>query len=141
MAIGLQAAYRNVQASADTNGAGNTVLASVYTPPSGALVRRIWVISEVAAGLLSPTVIKASYSTDGGATYTDIGNLTTGVRARGVLVYRNFTTAVAIPANAILAVRVGTAAGAGNVARVGLDYQENTFQPGSIPTTAISVTA
>lgn len=143
MARNFQAGYelREV-AAANLNQAQNTVLHSFYLPGGGA-VRRYGVVSEAAAGILAPTVLKLSYSVDGGANFTDLttSTLTPGARARGVPVYRNLNAAVtqAIPANALVAVRVSTDSGGAGTARIWAEIENNVYQPANIPATAISV--
>ncbi|HEX5419250.1 MAG TPA: hypothetical protein VFY39_04555, partial [Gammaproteobacteria bacterium] len=94
MAMGFNAEYSIKEAAgADLNGAANTSLLSFYMP-AGGILRRFGVVAEAAAGLLAPSVLKASYSTDGGQNFTDIGTLTVGsARARGVPVYRTLDIA------------------------------------------------
>lgn len=142
MAVGLLAGYRTEQlAAANLNQAANTVLLSFYTPALGMLVRRIWLVAEAAAGILAPCVLKLSYSIDGGATFVDVtgATVTPGARARGILVYRNFTARYAIPTGALVAIRVSTDSGGAGTARLGLDYEPQPFQPVNLPTTAIAV--
>jgi hypothetical protein len=139
MSLGLQAGYRIYEASSDTNAAG--VLVSGYLA-GGSYVRRMGIVSEVAAGLLAPTVVKLSYSIDGGATFVDVtgATLTTGVRARGVYLYRNLDLLLArIPSGALVAMRTSTLAGAGNVARCILEIEPQPFSGSNIPTAAVQV--
>lgn len=144
MARGFQGAYelREV-AAANLNQAANTVLLSFYLPGGGA-VRRYGVVAEAAQGLLAACVLKMSYSVDGGATFTDFATstLTSGLRARGVPAYRtlNAVLSQAVPANALVAVRVSTDAGGASTARIWVEVENAVYQPANIPATAIAVT-
>lgn len=139
--LGSAAYVKKGETSAvDLNQGSNTVLASFYMP-AGGYVRRLGVVSEAAAGLLAPSVLNVAYSTDGGATFTSIGTLTSGARARAVPVYRNLEVAAAVvPANSLVAIRAQTAAGGTSTGRVWAEVQEEPLAGTSIPTTAVRVT-
>lgn len=145
MARNFNAGYEQREiAAANFNQAANTVLLSFYLPTGGA-VRRYGVVAEAAQGLLAASVLKMSYSTDGGATYTDLttSTLTPGTRARGVPVQRslNSGTAQSIPANALVAVRVSTDAGAASTGRIWVEIENNVNQPALLPTNGVQVTS
>lgn len=150
MAMGLQGGYelRDFPAAAglgavNFNQAANTVLVSFYLL-AGGYVRRLIAVAEAAQGLLAASVLKLSYSTDGGATYTDVvgGTMTPGTRARGVPVYRNFDVSGAkIPAGALVAVRVSTDAGAVSTGRLIVEVQPEPTQPVLLTAGTVAVTS
>lgn len=134
-----------VQSSANNlnlNQGSDTVLATFFVARK-AVVRRYGVVSEASQGLLAPSVLNLSYSSDGGANQTAYGSGSTlavgSARSRGVPVYRNVTTRIEVPAGSTISVRAGTAAGGTSTGRVWIEYDEEPFNGAAIPSNAVAV--
>lgn len=146
MAMGFNAQYERTQvAGADLNSATDTVLLSRYFP-SGGFIRRLSVVAETSNGLLAPSELRISVSTDGGANYTNVTNDdgsaaildVASARARGVLVYKDLGITVA--PGSLVAVRVKAAAGGTSTARVILEHADEPWNGSSKLSTAVEGT-
>src|SRR5690606_39610434 len=115
MAMGFNAEYTVLDSgpAAEFNSAADTVLVSKVLP-AGGTVRRIGYVGDSSNVPGTSFTIKASYTVDGGATWTDLFATAaqTVSAARGQYVYANAASreAAAVPLSAIFAVRVGAAA-------------------------------
>jgi len=143
MSIGHIAGYAQ-QHSANTlnlNQGSDTVLATFFFPRK-ATIRRYGIIAEAAEGLLAPSVLNLATVISGGATATAVGsgsNLTVGsARARGVPVYKDLASRVTVESGGLLQVRAGTAAGGTSTARAWVEYEEEPYSGGNIPTSAVA---
>lgn len=145
MAMGFNAEYTVLDsgAAADFNSAANTVLVAKALP-AGGVVRRIGYVGNSAATPGTAFTIKASYTVDGGATWTDLFATAaqTVSAARGQYVYANAASReeAAVPPGAIVAVRVGVQGASSATGHVFAEIEEQPFSGTNIPATAINAT-
>src|SRR5690606_12179835 len=145
MAMGFNAEYTVLDSgpAADFNSAADTVLVSKVLP-AGGTVRRIGYVGDSSDVPGTSFTIKASYTVDGGATWTDL--FSTAAQnpsaARGQYVYANAAsrTEATVPPGAIFAVRVGVAGASDATGHVFAEVEEQPFSGTNIPANAINAT-
>ena len=145
MAMGFNAGYTVLDSgpAANFNGAADSVLVAKALP-AGGIVRRIGYVGNSATTPGTAFRIKASYSTNGGATWTDL--FSTAAQnpsaARGQYVYANAASReeAAVPPGAIVAVRVSVQGAASATGHAFAEIEEQPFSGTNIPANAINAT-
>lgn len=145
MAMGFNAQYTVITSAsnANFNGAADAVLVEKYLP-AGGTVRRIGYVGMSATAPGTAFRVKLSYSTDGGATWTDASSFNTAAQnpsaARGQVVFKDAPSraAATIPAGANVAVRVHTQGAASATGYAFLEVEDQPFNGANRPTNAIA---
>ncbi len=144
MSMGFNAEYAIVVSAdnANFNGAANAKLLGKYLAAGGVL-RRIGYVGMSATAPGTAFTIKASYTTDGGATYTDLASFATAAQnpsaARGQPVVKSAPSraAATIPPGAEVAIRVGVQGAASATGYVWAEVEEQPLSGGNIPTNTL----
>lgn len=146
MAMGFNAEYTVLDsgAAADFNGAADAVLAAKALP-AGGMVRRIGYVGNHATAPGTAFRIKASYTTDGGATWVDLFStaaLNPGP-LRGQVVYAEPLSReeAQVPVGAIVAIRVAAQGASGATGHAYAEIEEQPFNGTNKPGNAVDATA
>lgn len=145
MAMGLNAQYTVVvsSSSANFNAAADTVLAEKFLP-AGGVIRRIGYVGFSSTTPGTAFRIKASVSTNGGSSYTDLTNYNTAAQnpsaARGQIVFKDAPSRVAaeVSPGSNVAIRVHTQGAASATGYVFMEIEEQPFNTYNRPSNAIA---